>query len=164
MQYFQHWDLDRILNIETLTAFEILGPWQHLKYQDIDSISNIETLATFQILGPWRHLKYCDLGDIFKYWDLGSISNMATFEILWPWRHCGLQSSPPQSQPKQAAQRGPPLVWYWNIIIAIVIIIILRFRYHVDELSNDAKAASSSSQCKEQVVLLYLGHSAHKWS
>ena len=42
------------------------------------------------------------------------------------------------------------------VIFVIFIIIILRFCYHVNELSDNAEAASGSSQGKEQVVLLHL--------
>ena len=122
-------------------------------------------LATFWILNI-SNIGTFHIGDI-----------LAAFQISRPWQHCGLQSSPPRSRPKRAAQLGPPLVWSWQSIIFFIIIfaiflifvifgifgifstfifiIILRFWYHVNELSDNAEAASGSSQGKEQVVLLH---------
>ncbi len=40
------------------------------------------------------------------------------------------------------------------IIIIIIMIFILRLGNHVNELGDNAKAAASTPQCKEQVVFL----------
>ena len=81
-------------------------------------------------------------------------TNAQTLAALWMAVKSSSVSIQARSTAGSASGLNQDCIGNIIIIIIIIMIFILRLGNHVNELGDNAKAAASTPQCKEQVVFL----------